>query len=43
MKLWISEDKNHLPIKVETKIWAGSIRAILVEKKGIKYPLSIIK
>lgn len=43
MKIWISDDKNHLLIKVETQIWAGSIKAILVKHKKVKYPLSISK
>ena len=43
MKIWISNDKNHLLIKVETKIWTGLIKAILVKYKNLKYPLSISK
>ena len=42
MKIWISDDANHLLVKVETKIWAGTIRAVLDDYKGLKYPLSII-
>ena len=43
MKIWISDDRNRLLIKVETEIWAGSIKAILVKHQGVKYPLSISK
>ena len=43
MKIWISDDRNHLLVKVETEIWAGSIKAILVKHQGVKYPLSISK
>jgi hypothetical protein len=43
MKIWISDDRNHLLIKVETQIWAGIIKAILVKHQGVKYPLSINK
>lgn len=43
MKIWISDDRNHLLVKVETQIWAGSIKAILVKHQGVKYPLSISK
>ena len=42
MKIWISNDKNHLLMKVETKIWAGTIKAVLVDYKELKFPLSII-
>ena len=41
MKIWISDDKNHLLIKVETQIWAGTIKAMLVKHQEVKYPLSI--
>ena len=27
MKVWISDDDNRLLIKVETEIWAGTIKA----------------
>jgi len=43
MKIWISDDKNHLLLKVETKIWAGTIKAVLVDYKELKFPLSIIQ
>ncbi|MAX05877.1 MAG: hypothetical protein CMD19_05475 [Flavobacteriales bacterium] len=43
MKIWISDDENRLLIKVETQIWAGSIKAILVKHQKVKHPLSIIK
>lgn len=43
MRIWISDDKNRLLIKAETKIWAGTIKAFLVKHKELKYPLSISK
>ncbi len=43
MKIWISDDKNRLLVKVETEIWAGSIKAILQKYKEVKHPLSISK
>ena len=42
MKIWISDDANHLLLKVEAKIWAGTIKAILDDYKELKYPLSMI-
>ena len=42
MKIWISNDNNNLLLKVETKIWAGTIKAIIVDYKSIKYPLHIL-
>ena len=43
MKIWITDDKNHLLLKVETKIWTGLIKAVLEEYKCLKHPLSIIE
>lgn len=42
MKIWITDDANHLLLRVEAKIWAGTIRAVLSGYKKLKYPLSII-
>ena len=39
MKIWITEDENHFLVKVETKIWAGTIKAVLNEYKNTKTPL----
>jgi len=44
MKVWFTDDKNHLPVQVETQIQVGSVKALLLETKSIKYPLtSLIK
>ena len=40
MKIWFTDDQNHLPVQVETKIQVGSVKALLIETKSIKYPLS---
>ena len=43
MKIWISDDQSRTLIKVETKIWTGIIKAIIVKNQEVKYPLSISK
>lgn len=43
MKIWVSNDKNRLLVKVEAKIWAGTIKAKLIAYQKTKYPLLIIK
>ncbi len=43
MKIWISDDKNRLLVKVEAKILVGTIKALLVGCQKVKYPLSISK
>jgi len=40
MKVWISDDMNHLLVKVETQIWAGKIIANLINYTNIKHPIS---
>ena len=40
MKIWFTDDQNHLPVQVETKIQVGSVKALLLEAKSMKYPLS---
>jgi len=40
MKIWFTDDKNHLPVQVETEVLVGSVRALLLEPKAMKYPLT---
>ena len=43
MNIWISDDENHIPLKIETEIWAGKIIAELINFSAIKYPFKVIK
>mgnify|MGYP001158149428 CR=1 FL=1 len=43
MKIWIADDFNHLLMQVETKIWAGTIKAVLIDYKSLKTPFTIIQ
>lgn len=38
--VWISDDLNRIPIKVESKIIVGYVRLELVRYKGLMYPLN---
>jgi len=40
MKIWFTDDQNQLPVQVETKVQMGSVKALLLEAKSMKYPLS---
>ncbi len=39
LTVWVSDDKNRIPILVEAKILIGNVKAMLVDAKGLKYPL----
>ena len=41
LTLWVSNDKNKLPIKIEAGLRIGSIEADLEEFRGLKHPFKI--
>lgn len=40
MKVWFTDDRNHLPVQVETKILIGSVKALLLGASHLKYPFT---
>lgn len=40
MNVWISDDKNRIPLLIESPIAVGSVKAILKSYKGLKYNLT---
>lgn len=42
LTLWVSADKNKLPLKVQADLAVGSLRAELDAFKGLKHPFQII-
>lgn len=34
--LWVTDDKNHLPLLAESEVWIGEVKLELVEAKGIR-------
>lgn len=38
MKVWVTADKNQVPVYVESQILVGSIRSWLVAYEGLKFP-----
>lgn len=42
LDIWISNDKNKIPIRVKMKLFVGSFKTDLVEYSGLKYPLKFI-
>jgi len=43
LNIWVSNDKNLIPVKISADILVGSITAILNEYGGLKYPLEKVK
>lgn len=41
LTLWVSADKNKIPLKIKADLRVGSLRADLVALKGLKYPFEI--
>lgn len=40
MIVWVTDDRNRVPVMVEAKIMIGSVKAVLSDTKGLRYPLS---
>ena len=40
MNLWVSDDKNKIPLMVESPISIGSIKAVLKRYKNLRHPLT---
>ncbi len=40
MTLWVSDDANHIPLRVESPITVGSIKVDMTGYKNLRYPLS---
>lgn len=39
LTIWVSDDKNIVPLRVEASLLVGSLRAELIEHKGLKHKL----
>ncbi|MDX9881307.1 MAG: DUF3108 domain-containing protein [Prolixibacteraceae bacterium] len=38
MKVWLTDDRNNVPVQVETEILVGSLKVVLLETKSLRYP-----
>jgi hypothetical protein len=43
MTIWISDDKNKVPIRAEANLMVGSIKMDLQEYTGVAHPLALVK
>jgi hypothetical protein len=39
MTVWVTDDRNRIPIVVEAKILIGSVKAMFIDAKGLRYPM----
>lgn len=39
MKIWITDDKNRIPVMVESPVVVGTIKAVLKSSKGLRHPM----
>lgn len=42
LTIWVSDDKNRMPLKIKADLAVGSLNADIDAFKGLKYPLNII-
>lgn len=40
MTIWVTDDENHIPIRIETPIIVGSIKVDMKSYEGLRYPLN---
>jgi len=40
MTVWVTDDQNRIPIIVEAKILIGSVKAVFVDAKGLRHPIT---
>lgn len=44
MTVWVSDDANHIPLRIESPITVGSVKVDMMSYKNLRYPLkSLIK
>jgi hypothetical protein len=43
MTVWVSDDANHIPLRIESPIIVGSVKMDMMGYGGLKYPLSSLK
>ena len=40
LSVWITDDKNHIPVLLESKIIVGSVKIELIKYSGLANPLT---
>ena len=40
MTVWVSDDRNHIPLRIESPIVIGSVKVDMMQYRNLRYPLS---
>lgn len=40
MTVWVSDDKNHIPVRIESPISVGSVKIDMISYRNLRYPLT---
>lgn len=40
MTVWVSDDKNHVPLRIESPISVGSVKVDMISYRNLRYPLT---
>ncbi len=43
LTLWVSNDENRVPLKIQASLLVGSLKAELIQYKNLKTPLKVVK
>ena len=43
MNVWVTDDPNHVPIRIESPIVVGTIKIDMMQYKNLRYPLSSLE
>ncbi|MBA5792226.1 DUF3108 domain-containing protein [Flavobacterium sp. xlx-214] len=43
LTMWVSNDENRVPIKIQASLLVGSLKAELIQYKNLKTPLKVVK
>lgn len=43
MTVWVSDDKNQIPLRIESPIVVGSVKVDMMSYKNLRYPLNSLK
>jgi hypothetical protein len=42
MTIWVTDDENHIPIRIETPIIVGTIKVDMKSYEGLRHPLNAL-